>query len=179
MRIETDRLILRLWRVEDLEPFAQMSADPEVMQWLGGVLTREQVQTYMERANDAFARLGMCRMAIERKSDGAFLGVTGLAPSHEALADRLPPFTDMSWCLRQEAWGRGYMTEAVRAVAADGFGRLALTEITAMVSSINLRSRAVMTRLGMTHDEAVRSFIGLGYEADDPRGPTLVYRLTA
>ncbi|MBP7701152.1 MAG: GNAT family N-acetyltransferase [Phenylobacterium sp.] len=72
--IETERLILRQWREEDLAPFAAMSRDEEVMRWLGGVLTCERARAYMERAHDAFARLGMCRFAIERREDGAFVG---------------------------------------------------------------------------------------------------------
>lgn len=85
MRIETERLIVRLWRTEDLEPFAQMSADPEIMQWLGGVLTLDQVQAYKVRADTSFAELGMCRMVIERRADGAFVGSCGLMPGHESV----------------------------------------------------------------------------------------------
>lgn len=148
--LQTDRLILRLWRDEDLDPFAEMCADIEVMRWMAvGVLTRDETRAFMDRANDNFARLGMCRFAVTRKADSAFVGVTGLSPSHPALADFLPPFTDMSWCMRREAWGQGYMTEACRAVIADGFGRLDLPEITAMTAPTNLRSQAVMSRLGM------------------------------
>lgn len=177
MRLETDRLILRQWRDEDLDPFAEMSADPDVMRWLGGVLTRDQARAYMDRARDAFARLGMGRYAVERKSDGAFIGATGLMPNHESVSAFLPPYIDMGWRLRKDAWGQGYITEAARAVVADGFGRLDLPEITAITAEINLRSRAVMERLGMTFDAAHSGFIGPGHEPDDPQGPTVVYRL--
>ena len=154
-----------------------MSADIEVMRWLGGMLGRDQARAYMDRAHDAFARLGMGRYAIERKSDGAFIGATGLMPNHESMLEFLPPYVDMGWRLRQDAWGHGYVTEAARAVVADGFGRLGLSEITATTAAINLRSRAVMERLGMTYDEAASGFIGPEHEPDDPQGPTVVYRL--
>lgn len=150
MRLETERLVLRPWRDEDLDPFAEICADIEVMGWMAaGTLTREEARAFMDGANDRFARLGMGRFAVLRKADGAFIGATGLSPSHPMLADFLPPFTDMSWCMRREAWGQGYMTEACRAVIADGFGRLDLLEITAMTAPTNLRSQAVMLRLGM------------------------------
>lgn len=171
--IETERLILRLWRDEDLEPFAQMCADEEVMAWLGGVLTRDGAQAYMDRAQDAFAQLGMARYAIERKADGAFLGACGLMPSHSRLP--LPPFIDIGWRLSRLAWGQGYATEAARAVMRDGFERLELAEIAAITARINLRSRAVMERLGMARDKA-SDFADPVHPEDDPMRPTVVYR---
>ncbi|MBA4012435.1 MAG: N-acetyltransferase [Phenylobacterium sp.] len=155
MRLETERLILRQWRDEDLDDLAAMSADLEVMEWMGGVLTREEARAFMDRAHASFARHGMGRFAVVTKADEAFVGVTGLMPGHEMLADVLASFTDMSWVLRREAWGQGYMTEACRAVIADGFGRLDLPEITAMTAPANLRSQAVMRRLGMVAEPSL------------------------
>lgn len=175
MRLETERLILRQWRDEDLEPFAAMSRDEEVMRWLGGVLTRERAQAYMDRAHDAFARLGMCRFAIERRDDGAFIGACGLMPSHEELP--IPPFIDMGWRLSRDAWGHGYATEAAWAVLQDGFTRLDLSEIDCITAEINLRSRAVMERLGMTYDAVLSGFPGPGHAEDDPMRPTVFYRM--
>lgn len=172
--IETERLILRQWREEDLEPFAEMSRDEEVMRWLGGVLTYERARAYMERAHDAFARLGMCRFAIARKSDGVFIGACGLMPSFEALP--VPPFIDMGWRLSRQAWGHGYATEAARAVLHDGFTRLDLPEIDAITAEINLRSRGVMERLGMVYDAQLSGFPGPGHAQDDPMRPTVLYR---
>lgn len=174
MRLETERLVIRLWRVEDFEPFAQMSADPEVMQWLGGVLTREQVEAYKVRADDSFAALDMCRMVIERRADRAFLGSCGLMPGHESVP--LPPFTDIGWRLARHAWGQGYAVEAARAVMADGFARLDLDEITAITAQINVRSRAVMERLGMARD-AASDFDHPAFEPQAPMRRTVVYRM--
>ena len=152
MRLETERLILRLWREEDLEPFAAMSRDEEVMRWLGGVLTREQARAYKVRADTSFAELGMCRMVIERRADGAFVGSCGLMPGHESVP--FVPYTDIGWRLARSAWGQGYASEAAAAVMADGFERLGLDEITAITAQINVRSEAVMQRLGMRRDAA-------------------------
>ncbi|MBP7701151.1 MAG: GNAT family N-acetyltransferase [Phenylobacterium sp.] len=176
MRLETERLILRQWRDEDLDALAAMSADVEVMWWMGGVLTRDEARAFMDRSRDSFARLGMGRFAVVQKANGAFVGVTGLMPSHEMLADVLPPFTDMSWILCREAWGQGYMTEACRAVIADGFGRLDLTEITAMTAPINLRSQAVMRRLGMVAEPTL-DFDHPLYSDGDPLRRSLVHRV--
>jgi RimJ/RimL family protein N-acetyltransferase len=172
--LETERLILRQWRDEDLDPFAEMCADLEIMQWLGGVLTRDGARAYMDRAHDAFARLGMGRFAIARRSDGVFVGACGLMPSYPNVP--LPPYVDLGWRLARAAWGRGYATEAATAVLRDGFERLGLTEITAITAATNLRSRAVMERLGMARD-AARDFDDPGHALDDPMRPTVVYRM--
>ena len=70
-------------------------------------------------------------------------------PSFEELP--VPPFIDMGWRLSRQAWGCGYATEAARAVLHDGFTRLDLPEIDAITAAVNLRSRAVMERLGMAY----------------------------
>ena len=174
--IETPRLILRRWREEDFEPFVAMCADSEVMTWLGGALDRADARAYMVRAVDTFERIGMGRLAITRRDDGAFLGICGLMPGHEALVPLLSPFVDLSWSLCREAWGCGYATEAARGVILDGFERLGLSEITAMTAPANLRSQAVMGRLGMTADPAC-DFDHPLMEVDDPLRRHLVYRL--
>jgi RimJ/RimL family protein N-acetyltransferase len=115
----------------------------------------------------------MGRWAIERRSDGAFLGACGLMPSHPAVP--LPPFIDLGWRLARAAWGHGYATEAARAVMRDGLERLELAEITAKTAKINLRSRAVMERLAMVRD-AASDFEEPVYGEDDPMRPTVVYR---
>jgi RimJ/RimL family protein N-acetyltransferase len=174
VRLETERLVLRQWRDEDLDPFAEMSADAEVMRWLGGVLTRDGARAYMDRAHDAFARLGMGRFAIARKSDGAFLGACGLMPSYPNVP--LPPYIDMGWRLSRAAWGHGYATEAATAVMQDGFARLGLESITAITAAINVRSWSVMERLGMARD-AGRDFDSPDHPEGDPMRPTVVYRM--
>jgi len=165
--------MLRRWREEDLVPFAAMSADPEVMRWLGGPLTAEGVRAYKDRADKAFAEMGMCRFVVERRSDGAFLGCCGLMPGHEQAP--IAPFVDIGWRLARSAWGGGYASEAAAAVLQDGFDRLGFSEITAITARTNLRSRAVMERIGMRRDSA-SDFDFPGYEDDDPLRATVVYR---
>jgi RimJ/RimL family protein N-acetyltransferase len=150
-----------------------MSADPDVMTWLGGVLTAEGVRAYKDRADKALAELGMCRLVIERRADGAFLGACGLMPGHEQAP--IAPFIDIGWRLAREAWGQGYASEAAAAVLQDGFARLGLAEITAITAKTNLRSRAVMERLGMRRDEPA-DFDFPGLAEGDPLRSTVVYR---
>lgn len=172
--LETERLILRQWREPDLDPFAAMSGDPEVMRWVGGVLSRDRAQAYIDRSQDAFARLGMGRFALERKADGALVGACGLMPSHRGVP--LPPYIDVGWRLSREAWGHGFATEAAAAVIRDGFARLGLHEITGVTAAINLRSRRVMERLGMARDES-SDFEDASHAEGDPMRSTVVYRI--
>ncbi|HZK98930.1 MAG TPA: GNAT family N-acetyltransferase [Caulobacteraceae bacterium] len=173
MKLETERLILRPWRPEDLEPFALMSADAEVMRWLGGVITREQAVVYVARTELSFSTLGMGRFAIERRADRAFIGSCGLMPGHEGIP--IAPYVDIGWRLARSAWGRGFATEAALAVMGDGFGRLGLREIAAVTAQINLRSRAVMERLGMTRDRR-HDFGDPAYPLRHAQRRTVVYR---
>jgi RimJ/RimL family protein N-acetyltransferase len=144
-----------------------------VMRWLGGRLRRQEAESYVARATASFADLGMGRFAVQRRSDGAFVGACGLAPGRADLP--IAPYVDIGWRLAPTAWGAGYATEAAAAVLRDGFERLGLLEIAAITMQSNVRSRAVMERLGMTRD-AASDFDDPGLtHAEDPR--TVVYRV--
>jgi len=150
--METARLILREWRASDTAPFAAMSADQEVMEFLGGPLTPEEVTTFVARMREKFQSQGFGFWALEEKATGAFIGFTGLnRPNFSA---PFMPCVEIGWRLARHAWGKGLATEAARAALNFGFGPAKLTEIVAFTARTNTRSRAVMTRLGMTYDPA-------------------------
>ena len=174
MKLETERLILRQWIEEDLNPFAAMSADLQVMRWLGGCLTRDAAGAYMARSTLSFSACGMGRFVVERRADGAFLGSCGLMPGRAQLP--IAPFTDIGWRLDRSAWGRGYATEAAAAVLRDGFERLGLDEIAAVTAATNLRSRAVMQRLNMSYD-ASSDFDDPAFSLGDTNRRVVVYRI--
>ena len=154
--IETERLILRRRRDSDRPAFAAICADPEVMQWLGGVLNREQADERIDRVEATFERLGYGRFLIERKSDAMFLGWCGVMPCHESVTP-IAGQPEMGWRLIRAAWGEGFASEAARAALDDAFERLGMPEVLAYTSPTNLRSQAVMKRLGMTR-EPLRDF---------------------
>ncbi|MFJ2862460.1 GNAT family N-acetyltransferase [Kitasatospora sp. NPDC087314] len=149
--LRTDRLLIRPWRETDLAPWAAMNADPEVREHLGDVLTREQSDASVARFQAESAARGYGWLAVEVRATGEFVGFAGLDDVDEGL-----PFTgvEIGWRLARGAWGHGYATEAARAVLAHGFGTLGLDEILAVTTATNLRSQAVMRRLGMTSDPA-------------------------
>jgi RimJ/RimL family protein N-acetyltransferase len=170
--IETERLILRDWTAADQEPYADIMVHPEVGQWLGGPFSREQAYERVERFTASLAETGLGRRAIERKSDGRLIGHCGLAASPVVVG--VPQGLEIGWALAPEAWGSGYAVEAARAVLADGFARPGVAEIFAYTGEANLRSQAVMQRLGMVR-AAERDFDHPSLAADHPLRRHIVY----
>ncbi len=162
--LRTERLLLRRPVEADLEPFALMCADPEVMRHigLGRPIDRASAElgfaTLLERWRQDAAGL----FTAEEAATGAYLGFIGTAPvpAHSVEGGS----TEIGWRLRRTAWGQGYATEGARAVATDAADRLGLTRIVALIRPANDRSRAVAVKLGL--EEAG--------EGKGPRGETVV-----
>lgn len=149
--ISTERLIMRSWRESDLAPWAAMNADPEVRRYVGPLLTPGQAEAWVLNFQDDLDRRGFGFWALEVRASGDFIGFTGLDIVEEEM-----PVTgvEIGWRLARSAWGHGYATEAARAAMEYGFGILTLPEIVAITMAANLRSQAVMERIGMTRDPA-------------------------
>jgi RimJ/RimL family protein N-acetyltransferase len=146
----TARLRLRRWRKADHEPFAALNADPLVMEYLPARLSRAESDGLIARIEAGFDRNGYGLWALELRSTGRFLGFTGLeVASFEA---HFTPAVEVGWRLARSAWGRGYATEAGRASLAFGFEEGGLREIVSCTTVANIRSQAVMKRIGMTRD---------------------------
>jgi RimJ/RimL family protein N-acetyltransferase len=151
-RLRTPRLLLRDWRDADREPFAVLNADPRVAEFLSGTLDRATSDALIERIRQGWAERGHGLWAVERREDGAFLGFVGLAAhSFEAA---FTPCVEVGWRLGPAAWGHGYATEAAQAALRFGFEDLGLAGIVSFTVPANVKSRAVMERLGMTRDPA-------------------------
>jgi len=122
------------------------------MEHFPATLTREESDAFIDRASGFIADHDWGLRAVERRADGRFIGFVGLwqipweAP--------FTPAVEVGWRLPFEAWGNGYATEAGAATISDGFERLGLEEIVSMTVPANVRSRAVMERLGMNRDPA-------------------------
>jgi RimJ/RimL family protein N-acetyltransferase len=146
--IETARLILRGWEPRDLEAFAAMNADTQVMAYIGPVASRVDSETMMLRQQRFAADRGYCFWVVERREDGAFLGFCGLKPGPDGtpIADEV----EAGWRLRRDAWGQSYAREAAAASLAWGWANTAVNQIVAITVHDNARSWGLMERLGMT-----------------------------
>ena len=147
--LRTDRLCLRRWLVEDRIPFARLNADPRVMEFFPGPLSREESDTRAHRIEAHFEQHGFGLWAVEIPGITRFAGVIGLSiPTFEA---PFMPCVEIGWRLDAEYWNRGYATEGARAALEFGFQSLQLEEIVSYTVPGNVRSRRVMERIGMTH----------------------------
>jgi RimJ/RimL family protein N-acetyltransferase len=152
VNLTTDRLLLRHWQPEDRTPFAAMNADPEVMEHFLASLTRAESDAFVDRIEAGFAERGFGLWAVEVRATGEFIGFTGLSvPSFDA---PFTPAVEVGWRLARPAWGHGYASEAARRALKAGFDDYGLPEVVSFTSVTNVRSQAVMRRIGMTHDPA-------------------------
>lgn len=147
----TDRLILRPMQADDLDAFAEMWAEPETGRFLGGVRTREEVAEWHDRRSADYERQGYGVMTVVEKASGRVVGRCGLAHWEIEDEDEL----EVGYLIARSDWGRGYATEAARAVRDQAFGELGRTRLIALIAYDNERSARVAEKLGMTHERDV------------------------
>lgn len=145
-QIRTARLLMRPWRDEDREPFAEMNADPVVMEHFPAPLAREESDAFVDRIEAHFAEHGYGLWVIE--DDTGFLGFTGL--NWATFDAPFNPSLEVGWRLKRDAWGKGYASEAATAALARGFEEQ--ERITSFTSLTNERSWRVMERIGLRRD---------------------------
>lgn len=168
MNIETERLLLREWRDEDLLPFFHINQDSKVTEFLRKKYSLEETREFIERIKKHFKNHGFGLWAVILKETGEFIGYIGLAaPTFQA------PFTpcfEIGWRLGSQYWGKGYATEGAKAVRDAAFNVFQLDEIVSFTVPENKRSIRVMEKIGMKHNPA-----------DDFRHPSLPlnHRLSA
>jgi RimJ/RimL family protein N-acetyltransferase len=171
--IATERLILRSWRDDDVDPFHAISSDPAVMATLGPVMSRDEVAALIARVAGIEAEHGHTFWALERKEDARLIGWCGVIPGAVGpIAGKL----EIGWRLARDAWGRGYVSEAARATLDWLFEALREDTAWAITSVGNVRSRAVMERLGMTYRREL-DFAHPKLAEDDPLCPHVTYSL--
>jgi RimJ/RimL family protein N-acetyltransferase len=147
--LRTDRLWLRRWVLEDREPFAKLNSNPRVMEFFPAALSLEESDALADRIEAHFERHGFGLWAVEIPGITRFAGFVGLAiPRFKA---PFTPCVEIGWRLDAEYWNRGYAMEGARAALRFGFESLQLEEIVSFTVPVNVRSRRVMERIGMTH----------------------------
>ena len=157
----TERLVLRPFRESDLEPWAALNTDPDVTQYLGPPLSREDSDRIAAAVNASYASEGIGFLAVERRTDGAFLGACGLTREQW-----YPDDLEIGWRLAREYWGHGYASEAAASWLDYAFGEAGRPRVIAVTDTPNVRSIAVMRRLGMSFDhETVLEDDGVPFDA--------------
>jgi RimJ/RimL family protein N-acetyltransferase len=154
--IETERLLLRRLRNDDLDAFAEVFAKEPVMKYshYSRGLTRAESAKMLERLIGHWDEHGFGHWGVVKKSDGMFLGYEGLAIP--VFLPEVLPAVEIGYRFDPSAWGKGYATEAGRAAFSYGFDTLDLERIIAIYHPENVRSGAVMERLGMHLERTTR-----------------------
>jgi RimJ/RimL family protein N-acetyltransferase len=168
--------MLRPWREEDLNPYARICADPEVMRYLSGTMTRTQAAQQMERWMSHWEERGFGVWAVQEKTSGAFIGFIGLL-YHEEWPEGEHK-TEVGWRLDRSFWGRGLATEGARASLQHGFEALKLERVISIIHPNNVASRRVAEKAGLTlrGEARFKGFDVIWYAMDqqewDAHGPS-------
>ena len=148
--LETERLVMRPFAESDLDAYAAMCADPEVMRFLGGE-TWDRMQTWRHIA----ATLGHWQLrgygpwAVEEKASGTMVGRVGFINP-----EGWPGF-ELGWTLARPAWGHGFATEAAARALEHAFTEMGRDHVISLIHPDNKPSLAVAQRLGETFERTV------------------------
>lgn len=146
--IETERTVLRIPTIDDLDALSAIFGNPQVMKYLDvdcQPLTREQTELALVSIINGWKKNGFGRWAVISKEDGKLIGLAGLR-KHEDVAE-------LFYVLDQSYWGNGLATEIAGEILKVGFERHNFPRIVAMTRPTNLGSRKILNKLKM-------SFIG-------------------
>lgn len=147
----TERLTLREWRDSDIEPFVEICADPDVMEHFPAPLSRDETVEMVGAIRQRFADNGFGLWAVE--CGERFAGYVGLNLTGPAFTTSFAPCHEVGWRLAKWAWGHGYASEAAREALRLGFMEFNLDIIYSWTTRANVRSEAVMRRIGMHRRE--------------------------
>ena len=151
--LETERLIMRMWRESDFDEYAELCADPEVMRFLGGkVFDRTEAWRQMASMIGHWYLRGYGIWAVEEKKSERLVGRIGCINP-----EGWPGF-EVGWTLKREFGGKGYATEAARRALEYGFNELDKPHIISLIHPENRASIRVAERLGETLEGNARVF---------------------
>lgn len=145
----TERLLLRTWEVEDIPHYATIVSNPEVMRYIGDghTPTYEEAEAYVHKSMKSYKDNGWSRFPILLKETGELIGFCG----YMAIDGRI----DFGWRLAKQHWGKGYATEAAKAVLELGINQFHFCEITCVVYQDNTPSIRVIEKLGIPFDKDI------------------------
>ena len=147
--IETERLLIRPFKMEDIEPSYKMNLDAEVSRYTGdgGVVSKKEIERrIIENVFGDYQKHGFGRLAVELKGENKFIGFTGL----KYLEDMNE--VDLGYRFMKKYWGKGIATESAQACVNLGFNTLGLKRIIAMVLPENKGSIRVLEKLNFEYE---------------------------
>jgi ribosomal-protein-alanine N-acetyltransferase len=164
MQLQTDRLILRSFREEDVDEMAQLFANPDFMRFsLGAFTDRKKTVDFIEKVMGWDHASMPSQFAVMSRGEDAVIGYCGFHHHPE-----VPGEVEIGYRLHPDYWNRGLITEAARAVRDHGFADLKLPRVISLIHPENIPSRRVAEKNGMKVEKEIM-FRGF---------PTLVYAIT-
>lgn len=152
--LETERLVLRAWERDDVEPLLALTSDAETMRYIGNGKPWDiaRAREWLGWMEECYRERGFGRWAVVEKDGGRLVGSCGFYLVLEKV--------DFGYMLARDCWGRGYATEVGRAALRHGFESLNFGEVVARTAPENQASRRVLEKLGF-------EFRGLVYHEFD------------
>lgn len=144
----SERLGFRKWRNEDLEEFAKLNSDEDVMEHFPNTLSKKEVEKLIDKLRNHFAKNGFTYYAAEILETNEFIGMIGLA--FQDYKTTFTPAIDIGWRLKRNAWGKGYATEGGKKCLEYAFNELGINKIISVCPIKNNKSQNVMKKIGMT-----------------------------
>lgn len=140
--IQTERLVLRAFRAEDLDAYAGMCADPDVVRYVGTPFSRAESWLHIATMLGHWQLRGYGMWAVEERDGGAMVGRIGFYEPEGW------PGMELGWMLARSHWGRGLATEGAHAALAFAFGVLRKPHVISLIRSENAASLRVAEKLG-------------------------------
>jgi RimJ/RimL family protein N-acetyltransferase len=151
IRLETSRLVLRNWEERDRDLFFEINSDEQVMEFYPYRRTRQEADLVFDEWSAEIKSTSFGKFPVELKQTGECAGYCALVPANAAPALSADA-VEIGWRFATRFWGKGYASEGARELLRYGFEDKGLEEIVSFTIPINLRSQAVMKRIGMTRD---------------------------
>jgi ribosomal-protein-alanine N-acetyltransferase len=160
--LETPRLILRPFTLEDLDAYYRLGATPALVRYVGGKML-ESLDAARQLMLSATLRdyevHGYGRLAVIEKATGELIGFSGLKN------DRAIGEIDIGYRFFESHWGKGFATESAKAAMTYGREVLGLQRIVGIVQPANTASVHVLKKLGLVYEKRIR-YDGDGDECD-------------
>ncbi len=174
MLLQTERLLIRPWQDSDRPAFAEMSADPEAMKYLGGIWDEATSDGFIDRCIAHLSDHGFGVCALEIKQKNTLIGFAGL--KKVSFKANFTPAIEIGWRLGKPYWNKGYATEAATEILTYAFHQLGIKEVISYVTPQNKASLKVMHKLGMSSNEN-ENFKHPNMKQDDPMAEMVLYRI--
>ncbi|WP_055447120.1 GNAT family N-acetyltransferase [Lacinutrix mariniflava] len=157
VNIETERLLLREIRLEDLNGLFESDSNPNVHKYLGNkpIKTIAEATGYIEKIQKQYKELGIGRFAVIEKTSNQFIGWSGLkfnTGANESLGNKRD-FYDVGYRFIERFWNKGYASESAIAALEYGFNTLKLDVIVGAAESGNIASNKILKKIGLQYKE--------------------------